>query len=269
MAAGRELIAEIENAAPEQGTLVFWWLGQQSWVVRTAKHTIWIDPFLAPGPRRQTPPLVGAGELTGADLILGTHDHRDHIDRVSLPAILEASAQARLVVPRGAAATLPQDGVEPARMLPIDDGVSHRHRGMRVTAIRARHESFDWSEEYGYPHLQYVVECDGVAIHTAGDTLLFEGMLSRLSAWDLTVTFLPINGRDAARYARGCMGNMTWQEAADLAGDLRARMTCPAHYEMFADNAQDPAPFRAYMEAKYPGLACWVGEPGTAVTVRS
>ena len=66
--------------------------------------------------------------------------------------------------------------------------------------------------------------------------------------------FLPINGRDAKRLAAGCIGNMTYQEAADLAGALQPRLTIPTHFEMFAMNSVDPALFIDYMRVKYPNL---------------
>ena len=77
--------------------------------------------------------------------------------------------------------------------------------------------------------------------------------------------FLPINGRDAARFRRGCLGNMTYQEAVDLAGELKPRLIVSIHYDMFADNAEDPRNFVDYLNAKYPDVDCWVGTPGTMV----
>lgn len=36
---------------------------------------------------------------------------------------------------------------------------------------------------------------------------------------------------------------MTWREAALLAETLRPRLTVPNHYDLFAENQADPAPF--------------------------
>ena len=46
---------------------------------------------------------------------------------------------------------------------------------------------------------------------------------------------------------------MTFQEAADLAGELSPRAVIPGHWDMFADNPGDPAAFEDYLDAKYPG----------------
>ncbi|MFW5856660.1 MAG: MBL fold metallo-hydrolase [Planctomycetota bacterium] len=263
MTVGAELVNAIRDTRVPIGRLRFWWLGQQSWAVRTARKTLYLDPYLTPKAKRNTPPLFAPEELVGADLLFGSHDHTDHIDRPSLPGMLAASPAARLLVPRAAAATLPDDGVPADRLVPFDDETVWEDDGVRVTAIKAQHEFFEQTDAHGYPHLQWVIELDGVRIHHAGDTLRYDGMEARLAAWPpCTVSFLPINGRDAERYARGCMGNMTWQEAADLAGALAPAVVCPAHYEMFSDNSQDPAPFVAYLAAKYPDRRAWVGRPG-------
>jgi L-ascorbate metabolism protein UlaG (beta-lactamase superfamily) len=74
--------------------------------------------------------------------------------------------------------------------------------------------------------------------------------------------FLPINGRDAERYRRNTIGNMTYQEAADLAGALRPKVVAPMHYDMFAGNAEDPGRFLVYLHAKFPGQRAWAGRPG-------
>ena len=66
-------------------------------------------------------------------------------------------------------------------------------------------------------------------------------------------------------YARNCLGNMTFQEAVDLAGVLKPRLTVPGHYEMFANNSQDPVAFAGYMRLKYPELRYWIGEHGQVV----
>lgn len=266
------LLAEIKAAAVAVGSLRFWWLGQQSWIVKTARYTFFIDPYLTPKAKRNTPPLFTPAEMTNADFILCTHDHSDHLDRPSIGGMVAASAQAVLLVPQAAAATLPNDGVPAERINTLNGaGDCHWSRdGVRITALPAKHESFSYSAEFGYPFLQYVIETDGVRIYTAGDTLLYDGMLGRLRQWQrFTLALVPINGRDAARFSRGCLGNMTWQEAADLCGELRPELACPGHYEMFSDNSEDPQKFLDYCSVKYPQLSCWTGAPGTGDVVLS
>jgi len=266
-ARGRDLRDEIEARSVPEGALVFWWLGQQGYAVKTHEHLFLFDVFLSDHGKRRVPAVFAPDEVPCAQLVFGTHDHRDHIDRETLPAVLAACPRMSLIVPRKAAAREPRLSDDPGRAIGLDDEDVFERDGVRVTAVRAAHEGFHYDPEYGHPFLQYVVEADGVVVHHAGDTCLYEGMLTRLRAWPVTVSFVPINGRDAERYRRGTIGNMTFQEAVDLAGGLRPRMAVPGHYEMFAGNSEDPARFTDYLAAKYPDQACWVGPHGRAVEV--
>ena len=50
---------------------------------------------------------------------------------------------------------------------------------------------------------------------------------------------------------------MTFQEAADLAGEMRPRRVMPGHWDLFEWNSADPAEFADYLDAKYgPAVPC-------------
>jgi len=265
MKSGQALIAEIDATPVEPGDAVFWWLGQHSFVVRTCEAVVWFDPYLTPNEKRQSPPLLAPDEVTNADVILGSHDHADHIDRPALAGMAGASPRARFIVPRAVLSSLRETGVPADRFVALDAEEDLQTHGVQVTAIAAAHEFFDVDPERGHPYLGYIVQSGGVTIYHAGDTLKYEGLETRLKRQPIDLAFLPINGRDATRLARNCIGNMTYQEAVDLAGAVRPRLTVPAHYEMFASNAEDPALFADYMRVKFPGVKFWIGGHGTPV----
>ncbi len=257
------LLAMIKEYEVTPGSIGYWWLGQMGWCVKTAQHTLYIDPYLSDREKRTSKPVLNPAEIDNADIIICTHDHIDHIDHPILPVILQASASASLVVPEVAVEELVNgDGIARERILPLRAGASIEAAGCRLTAIKAKHETFDYTEEYGFPYLQYIVEVDGVVLYHAGDTLLYDGMLSDLQRWSIDIAFVPINGRDAVRYRRNCMGCMTWQEAVDLCGELKPRLVCPGHWDMFPDNSENPFLFLDYLRTKYPEVACWIGMPG-------
>ncbi len=114
-----------------------------------------------------------------------------------------------------------------------------------------------------YPYLGYILELDNIVIYHSGDTCLYEGMTTKLKNWNFDIAFLPINGRDAIRLSSGCIGNMTYQEAADLSGNITPHLTVPGHYGMFAKNTVDPKLFYDYMQVKYPELEVKLCKPGT------
>ena len=269
MLAGQQLIADINAFSAPVGTVAYWWLGQHSFVVKFGEQVVYFDPYLSANPRRNVPSLLKPEEVTDASLVLGTHDHSDHIDRPSLPALLASSPQAPLVVPDLLKDGLARDlGLPAERLVGLDAGQTVECAGLRISALPAAHEFLDRDPATGrHPYLGYVVQGHGVTVYHAGDTCVYEGMRAALARFDIDLALLPINGRDAERYARHCIGNMTYQEAADLAGDIRPRLVVPTHFDMFNGNTADPTAFMAYLKIKYPHLDAAIPQHGTRTTL--
>ncbi len=256
MNTGKHLIDEINSAALGAGEVALWWLGQHSFILKAPGGVVYMDPFLIDLPGRLIPPLLTAGEITNAALVLGTHDHIDHIDRDSWPAIAKASPGAKFVVPDLLLPRLAKDlGIPAERFIGLDDGRSVEVSSIRVTAIPAAHEMLNRDEATGrYPYLGYIVEASARTVYHSGDCCIYEGLAARLKKWKLDAMLLPINGRDARRLAAGCIGNMTFQEAAGLAGAVSPGLAIPTHYDMFAMNSANPGDFADYMKVKYPSI---------------
>jgi len=243
-----------ETPAP-YGTAVLWWMGQMGLWIRIGETVLSIDYFASDRPDRQVPPPVPAEAVSGVDVFLGTHDHLDHIDHEAWRVWARNCPQARFVFPAAHRQALLEDGIAPERLNGLNDGQSCRIGDITVHAVAAAHEFLAPDPGSGlYPCLQYIIEGGGLRIYHAGDTLRYEGMLDKLRAFvPMDAALLPINGRDARRYRRNCIGNMTFQEAVDLAGELCPRLAIPGHWDMFASNSEDPAAFADYLDAKYPG----------------
>ena len=237
------------------GTAVMWWLGQMGLLVKMGDTLLCVDYYASLSPKRQAPPPIPMKEMTGIDAFLGTHNHLDHMDHEAWKVWAKTCPKAKFVFPSLHLKSVLADGVPMENCLGLTDGESCRIGDVTVRAIAAAHEFLDPDPETGrYPCLQYMIEGNGVRVHHAGDTLRYEGMMSKLRAMGpIDVSLLPINGRDGARYRRNCIGNMTFQEAADLAGETEPRMVIPGHWDMFADNGADPEAFFDYLHAKYPG----------------
>ena len=178
-----------------------------------------------------------------------------------------ASPDALFVCPRTEAGRMRTECAIPEnRLRPINAAETLDLDGVRVTAIKSKHEEFDEQPGIGFPFLGYVVEVNGVTVYHAGDTIAYAGQLETLQQWPhFDALFLPINGRDAARFRVGCLGNMTFQEAVELAGALRPGLAVPAHWDMFVGNQEDPGLFVDYLDAKYPGVRTWTGPAGQRV----
>ena len=268
MLTGTRLIADVNECALKPGELALWWLGQHSFILKTSQAVLYLDPFLSPLPDRLVPPLLGPEEITNADFVLGSHDHLDHIDRECWPGLAKASGQARFVVPESLREGLSRDLRIPVqRFVGLDDLASVDLGSIRLTGIAAAHELLDPDALGRFPCLGFVIEADGVTIYHSGDCCMYEGLVSRLKRWQFDAMLLPINGRDARRLSSGCIGNMTYQEAADLAGAVGTRMVIPAHYDMFAMNLGPVNDFLDYVAVKYPAIRPCVCDYGQCVRI--
>jgi len=254
MRSGKQLIEDIDSCSVNYGELGIWWLGQHSFIVKAGATIIYLDPFLSPRPDRQVAPFLSPEIITHADYITGSHDHSDHIDRPIWPILAQTSVSAKFILPQMVKSSF--SGVLPdSRLIGLTDSQTIESDGIKVTGIAAAHEFLDRDDATGnYPYLGFVFEANGCTFYHSGDTCIYEGMIAGLKQWEFDVVFLPINGRDAKRLAGGCIGNMTYQEAVDLAGALAPGLTIPAHFDMFANNMADPGDFTAYMQVKFPAL---------------
>lgn len=257
MLAGKDLIADIDRCHVKPGQVAAWWLGQHSFVFKLPSGVLYLDAFLSPLPDRLVPSLLRPEEITHAAWVLGTHDHADHIDRGAWPAIAAASPDAKFIVPDLLLPALAADlKIDLGRFTGLDDGKTARLAAdVRVTGIAAAHEFLDPDKATGrHPYLGYVIEAGGCTFYHSGDCCVYEGLLARLRRWRIDAMFLPINGRDARRLAAGIIGNMTYQEAADLAGAAGTPWVVPTHYDMFATNLGAPNAFLDYVRVKYPAM---------------
>ena len=234
------------------------WLGQMGLRISLNGTTIMIDYFASECPGRRVTPPIPAEAVRGVDAFLGTHNHLDHIDHDAWRIWARNCPDARFVFPSVHRQAVLDDGIPGKRLLDIDAGQSVRVGDFTIHAIPAAHEFLSPDEAGRYPCLQYIVEGGGRRLYHAGDTLRYEGMLPLLKSFGpIDAALLPINGRDGTRYRRDCIGNMTFQEAADLAGELAPCLVLPGHWDMFADNPGDPDAFSDYLDAKYAGsIAC-------------
>lgn len=264
---GKDLVEDVLSADPPEGSIAFWWLGQASFIFKGGGRTLLIDPYLAPHPARQTPPLLAPEEVTFADYILCTHDHADHIDPEALPGIAQASPHCRFIIPRPTRRRVENLGIRSDRLISLSHGEGFREGPFRVLALKAKHEFFDEDPFEGFPYLGYCVTLKDFRFYHSGDTIPYEGLVGMLRAFQPDAMFLPINGRDAQRYRAHCIGNCTFQEAVDLAGEVGPRWAIPMHWDMFVGNSEDPAKFVGYLQAKYPHIQTWVGPAGERINL--
>ena len=234
------------------------WLGQMGLRICMDGTTILVDYFASDFQGRRVPALLPVSEMKNVDGFAGSHNHPDHIDHPAWRIWGSECPEAKFIFPSVHRQSVLDDGIPEERQLPVDAGQSVQIGSITIRAIPAAHEFLSPDEQGRYPCLQYIIEGEGKRIYHTGDTLRYEGMLPLLKTFGhIDAVLLPINGRDGTRYRNNCIGNMTFQEAADLAGELEPGLVLPGHWDMFADNPGDPEAFADYLDAKYEGkIAC-------------
>ena len=271
MKSGIGLASEIARWCGEEGEIALWWLGQHGFVVKGAGGTVYVDPYLSESPRRLVAPLLTPDEVVGARAIVGTHDHIDHVDRAVWPAIATASRDALFVVPHATIGSIVDEvGVARERVRGLADGeVLDVGGGVLLHGVAAAHEVRQLDAEAGRDcFIGVVIEVDGVRVYHAGDTCRYDGLVERLRGLRPDVMLVPINGRDACRYRRGCIGNMTYQEAVDLCGEVGGALAIPTHFDMFGGNTEDPSKFLDYLAVKWPEVEGRIPKHGEVMVVR-
>ena len=250
---GAALLAEIDETRPAPGTLAVWWLGQSGFLIKSRFGTLIVDPYLSehltrkyegtdkPHIRMTRAPLRGA-ELRSIDLVLSSHKHSDHLDPGTMPDLLAASPEARLLLPESLLDHARGLGLPEGRLVGLVDGATYQRAGFHVAALPSAHEGLD-TDDRGRPlYLGFLIEADGLRLYHSGDGLAYDGLADRLAGRPLDVMFLPINGRDPAR---GVAGNMSAAEAVALAARVRPRYLVPHHYDMFTFNTVPVQEFEA------------------------
>lgn len=258
------ILTRMRTLTVPPGGVALWFLGQSSVAIKTPHGIVYIDPYFSdyvarvtrqegtPIPRRYAS-LIDPAEVSNASLVLITHDHGDHLDLDALPLVAQGSPQARFVLPGRSARLLADAGVPTRRMLvpPPWEPVGPV-AGISVTALPAAHEALEDEPGLGHRFLSYVVDAEGVRIFHSGDTVVHRRLAEWLETHHVDLGLVAINGRDYFRAQKGIVGNMTYREAADLAGLAGFDVTIPLHYDLFEANGEDPGLFVDYLFRRYP-----------------
>ena len=244
------------------------WIGHATWAFRLAGKLVLTDPIFSPSisgvSKRLVPPGVELAALPPADVVLLTHDHRDHMD---MPTLAQLPHGALYVTGIGNGDRLRGLGHE--RVIELDWWQTHTEGELAITFVPARHWSMrmPWNRNatlWG----GFVVRGPEGAVYHAGDTAWgdhFAEIGERAGPIDWAM--LPIGGY-APRWFMEPQ-HIDPDEAARGFEALRARNLLAMHWGTFrlTDEAvgEPVARLRAWWaERGLPAERLWVLDVGEA-----
>jgi len=238
-----DFLRRVRNATPEQGQFDLFWLGQAGFLIKTAEgRIIAIDPYFSDyvqraipeeglGFKRLSPPPCRAEEIP-FDALLISHEHGDHFDVDSIPAMLE-SGRTHVYTNKVVYAALLDMDVEEDRLHCMQKGESLDLFGeARLTAVDCDHG------ELAPEALGFLLDFSFAKVYYAGDTAFTPGRLQAAFDAKPDVAILPING---------AYGNLNGVEAARFAGLLCTKVCVPCHFWTFPLHHGDPQEVIEYL----------------------
>ncbi|WP_312886531.1 MBL fold metallo-hydrolase [Paenibacillus foliorum] len=246
------MIREMDKTHMPYGMLAIWFLGQESVVIKGGNTIIYIDPYLAAQKARVFQAPFRPEDVTNAAYCLITHEHSDHLDPSTISVLAQKDNGTLFIAPGFCRSQMLDLGVSPGKLLDAATGQWWEGDGVRIKPVPAAHEELDYDPARDHRYVGYLLELNGVTLYHAGDTVIYPGLIDSLKAEHIDLGMLPINGRDAFRWARGLVGNMNYREAAELAVAAEIETVIPLHYDMFAGNSEKPGYFVDYLYEHYP-----------------
>ena len=201
--------------------LTLTWLGHACWSIRTAKHSILLDPFLTGSP---VAPVKA--EQVDADFILVSHGHGDHVGDA---AAIARRTGAKVISNYEIAEWLrTQHGVADTLGMNLGGGVDLPFG--RLTMTVAHHSSALPDGSYGGNPCGFVLSVDGQRVYFACDTALF-GDMRLIGRAGLEAAVLPI----------GDLFTMGPDDALEAVKLLGAKRVVPSHFNTWPPIALRPS----------------------------
>ncbi|HSN82631.1 MAG TPA: MBL fold metallo-hydrolase [Polyangiales bacterium] len=169
------------------------WIGHASFLIQLGGRSALVDPVLSDRlsavVRRNVAPGLDWPALPKIDVVLVTHNHRDHMDG---PTLKRLGSDPVYVVPRGLGDWFERAGLR--RVVEMDWWQEEEIEGLRVTFVPSQH----WSRR-GLTDMNaswwggYVLERGGLRVYHSGDTAWFDGFsLIGKRCGDIHAAMLPI-----------------------------------------------------------------------------
>jgi L-ascorbate metabolism protein UlaG (beta-lactamase superfamily) len=223
---------------PNDGALVhslessLTWVGHATFLATIGGVRVAIDPLwskrISGVVGRRAPPGVPLEALPAADVVLVTHNHRDHLDA---PTLRRLASKAVAVAPLGHARLLRSLGFR--RVVELDWWQTCEQGALAITLVPARH----WSMRHPWDRNAmlwggFVLRGPEAALYHSGDTAFFDGFseIGRRTG-PLDLALLPIGSYEPRWFMQP--QHLDPEEAVEAYLALGARAFVPMHWGTF------------------------------------
>ena len=232
-------------------------IGQSGLRIEYSDKVIYVDPYLSDSVKildaddleRLLPAPFFADEVSDADWVLITHDHIDHCDPMTIPAIAKRSPHAKFLGPASVIEKLVEWGVSRDRLYLANKLNCILFDGVEVSVIPAAHPLIEYDADNNLLCVGYMLATLCERVYIAGDTVVNQSILERIKeSGTVDIAVLPVNESNFFRERRGIIGNMSVREAFGVAEEIGAKKVIPVHWDMFAANSVSPDEIRLVYE---------------------
>jgi L-ascorbate metabolism protein UlaG (beta-lactamase superfamily) len=236
-------IEVVRHALPPAGArdgIEATWVGQSTFILRTASLTILTDPVFSDvagplpwlGPRRVAVPGVDFDAVPKVDLVLLSHDHYDHCDLPTLRRLARRDDPA-IISPLGHSKLLADAGF--GRIVELDWWESHSGLpGADVTLVPARH----WSRRRPFGTNSrlwggFMVNAGGRRVYFVGDTGYQEGLFPEIArrCGSPDLSLIPIGAYEPRWFMKDA--HMNPEEAVRVHREVGSRRSLAMHWGTF------------------------------------
>ena len=185
------------------------WLGHDTFKIEYGGKVIYTDPF-----------KLWDG-LPKADLILVTHEHRDHCSPEDIALIVKKDTV--IVTPGNCEGKLTGD------LRRVKPGDRLTEKGVDIEVVRA----YNTNKKF-HPRdnnwVGYIFTVDGTRIYIAGDT----DHIPEMKEYRCDIALIPVSGTYV----------MTPEEAVQAANDIKPKVAVPMHYASIVGTEDDAKTFK-------------------------
>jgi L-ascorbate metabolism protein UlaG (beta-lactamase superfamily) len=219
------------------------WYGHAAVKVELENQIIFVDPMLNYNPNSP----IKAAEVSKADAIYVTHDHKDHLGDAF--DICKRTGAVFIAVYE-LAEFASQNGVK--NTVGLNIGGSTTIGPVKLSVVQAVHSS-----SKGAP-TGVIIQGEGATIYHAGDTALFGDMKLFGDRYKIDLACIPIGGNYT----------MDADQAAEAVKMLNPKTVLPIHFATFPVLAKDSSEFLQYVRMKAPNVRVLTLSPGESYEIK-